>query len=204
LKKILFLNCLSAILFLVSCNEKQKTEITKSTDKIVIQLQPFKDFNRDEVENIAKQIGEIYPNIEVLEAIDFPENSYYHPRNRYRADSIIKYLSSQTKDNFIKTGLTTKDISATKGKVKDFGLMGLGYCPGKACVASDFRLNPAKRKEQFYKIVIHEIGHTQGLKHCLEKTCFMRDAEGKNHTDEEADFCNNCKKFLKKKHWKFN
>lgn len=204
MKKILFINFLLAILFLVSCNEKQKTEIIKSTEKIVIQLQPFKDMNKTEVENIAKQIGEVYPNVEVLEAIDFPENSYHQPRNRYRADSIIKYLSSQTKCNFIKVGLTTKDISATKGKVKDFGLIRLGYRPGKDCVASDFRLNPAKRKEQFYKIVIHEIGHTQGLKHCPEKTCFMRDAEGKNHTDEEVAFCDNCKNFLKKKHWKFN
>ncbi|WP_313100718.1 Zn-dependent protease [Epilithonimonas sp.] len=202
--KILLINFLFAILFLVSCNGKQDSQRTKVNDKIVIQLQPFKNMKMDEVDNIAKQIETIYPNVEVLPAIDFPKNSYYQPRNRYRADSIIKFLSSQTKDNFFKVGLTTKDISATKGKVKDFGLMGLGYRPGKACVASSFRLNPSKRKEQFYKIIIHEIGHTQGLKHCPKKTCFMRDAEGGNPTDEETDFCDNCRKFLKNKHWKFN
>lgn len=63
--------------------------------------------------------------------------------------------------------------------MKDFGVMGLGYRPGKACVASSFRLNKENLDEQFYKIAIHELGHTQGLSHCPEKMCFMRSAEGK-------------------------
>lgn len=201
--KVFLLNSFFAILFLVSCKEDQESKVVEATNKVVLQLQPFKDMKIDELGNIASQIREIYPNVEILPAIDFPENSYYQPRNRYRADSIIKFLSSQTKNNFIKVGLTTKDISATKGNVKDFGIMGLGYRPGKACVASSFRLDASKRKEQFYKIIIHEIGHTQGLKHCPEKTCFMRDAEGGNPTDEETDFCRKCKNYLETKHWKF-
>jgi archaemetzincin len=201
--KVFLLNSFFAILFLVCCKENQEPKVVKASKQVVLQLQPFKDMKVEELGNIAKQIQKIYPNVEILAAIDFPENSYYQPRNRYRADSIIKFLSSQTKDNFIKVGLTTKDISATKGNVKDFGIMGLGYRPGKACVASSFRLDASKRKEQFYKIIIHEIGHTQGLKHCPEKTCFMRDAEGGNPTDEETDFCDYCKKYLKTKHWKF-
>ena len=84
----------------------------------------------------------------------------------------------------------------------DFGVMGLGYRPGNACVASTFRLNAENKSEQFYKVAIHELGHTQGLKHCPDKTCFMRDAEGKNPTNEEKDFCQNCKKVLRSKHWK--
>ena len=111
-------------------------------------------------------------------------------------------MKFRTPKNSVTIGLTNKDISATKGKIADFGIMGLGYRPGSACVASSFRLNSKNRNEQFYKITIHELGHTQGLKHCPEKTCFMRDAEGENHTDEETDFCKNCKKVLQQKHWK--
>lgn len=151
---------------------------------------------------ISENIRKIYPKIKILEPIGFPKNAFYQPRNRYRADSIIKYLRAQTPKNAVTLALTNKDISVTKGKVADFGVMGLGYRPGNACVASTFRLSAENKSEQFYKVAIHELGHTQGLKHCLDKTCFMRDAEGKNPTDEEKDFCQNCKKVLRQKHWK--
>ncbi|WP_231433815.1 MULTISPECIES: matrixin family metalloprotease [unclassified Chryseobacterium] len=160
--------------------------------------------NSETTKCVADQIKNVYPHIKVLESIDLPKEAYYKDRNRYRADSIIKYLSQNTETGFVKIGLTTKDISTTKGVVKDFGVMGLGFRPGKSCVASSFRLNKKNKNEQFFKVAIHEIGHTQGLDHCPEKTCFMRDAEGKNPTDEEIDFCKKCKTFLKNKNWEFN
>lgn len=41
--------------------------------------------------------------------------------------------------------------------------MGLGYRPSKACVVSSFRLQARNRREQFLKVLLHEIGHTYGL-----------------------------------------
>ncbi|WP_228409972.1 Zn-dependent protease [Chryseobacterium viscerum] len=189
----------------LSCSEKQSV-IKKKVEKsaITILIQPFKDIKPESVEKVTEGIKKVYPNVKVLTAIDFPENTYYKERNRYRADSIIKFLSSKTKEGFVMIGLTSKDISATRGKIKDFGIMGLGYRPGKACVASKFRLSKENQDEQFYKIAIHELGHTQGLPHCPEKMCFMRDAEGKNPTNEETDFCKKCKTFLINKNWKFS
>ncbi|MGE8554283.1 MAG: matrixin family metalloprotease [Chryseobacterium jejuense] len=193
-------------LFLMfSCSEKKPTvKELEQKPVITILIQPFRDIKPEKVKTVAEGIKKIYPNIKVLEAIDFPENAYYKERNRYRADSTIKFLNNRTKESFITIGLTSKDISATKGKIKDFGIMGLGYRPGKACIASDFRLNKENSNEQFYKIAIHELGHTQGLPHCPEKMCFMRDAEGKNPTNEETDFCKKCKTFLISKNWKFS
>lgn len=133
--------------------------------------------------------------------IDFPENSYYKPRNRYRADSIIKSLKSKIGEDSVIVGLSNLDISTTKNAIKDWGVMGLGYKPGKACVVSDFRLSHNNKNQQFYKLVLHELGHTAGLPHCAVKTCLMRDAEGANPLDEEKDFCNTCKSFLKTKGW---
>jgi len=196
----LFVYCL---VFIVSCSEKQQ-KIIKENQPMTILIQPFKDINPENVKFVTQEIKKIYPNVKVLDAIDFPSNAYYKERNRYRADSIIKFLDKRTKEDFVTIGLTSKDISVTKGKIEDFGIMGLGYRPGKACVASKFRLNKENSNEQFFKIAIHELGHTQGLKHCPEKICFMRDAEGKNPTDEETDFCNKCKTFLINKNWKFN
>lgn len=190
---VLFLNC-----------DKKSQKISIQEKPIVIQIQPFSDMKKEEVDLIAKEISKIYPHIEILKSIDFPENAYYQPRNRYRADSIIKFLNSEAKNGFVKLGLTSKDISVTKGKNPDFGVMGLGYRPGKACVASTFRLNKSNKNSQFYKVAIHELGHTQGLPHCPEKNCFMRDAEGGNPTDELKEFCKKCKAHLQRKNWKLS
>ena len=199
LAKIIF--CFILFLLIFSC-EKSKDNAVKNGEEITILIQPFEDVKPKQLAEISENIRKIYPKIKILEPIDFPKNAYYQPRNRYRADSIIKYLRTKTPNNCVTLALTNKDISVTKGKVADFGVMGLGYRPGNACVASTFRLNTENKSEQFYKVAIHELGHTQGLKHCPDKTCFMRDAEGKNPTNEEKDFCQNCKKVLRSKHWK--
>ena len=201
LAKIVFCFTLFSLIF--SC-EKSKDNAVKNGEEITILIQPFEDVKPKQLTEISENIRKIYPKIKILKPIKFPQNTYYEPRNRYRADSIIKYLRTKTPNNCVTLALTNKDISVTKGKVADFGVMGLGYRPGNACVASSFRLNTKNKNEQFYKIAIHELGHTQGLKHCPEKTCFMRDAEGENHTDEETDFCKNCKIVLISKHWKFD
>ncbi|PXW16759.1 archaemetzincin [Chryseobacterium sp. CBTAP 102] len=190
---------------ILSCSEKKNVVKEKAAKPAVtILIQQFKDIQPESIEKVTEGIKKVYPNVKVLDAIEFPENTYYKERSRYRADSIIKFLNKETKEGFVTIGLTAKDISATRGTIKDFGIMGLGYRPGKACVASNFRLNKENRDEQFYKIAIHELGHTQGLPHCPEKMCFMRDAEGKNPTNEETDFCKKCKTFLINKNWKFN
>ena len=199
LAKIVFCFTLFSLIF--SC-EKSKDNAVKNGEEITILIQPFEDVKPKQLTEISENIRKIYPKIKILEPVDFPKNAFYQPRNRYRADSIIKYLRTKTPNNCVTLALTNKDISVTKGKVADFGVMGLGYRPGNACVASSFRLNTKNKNEQFYKIAIHELGHTQGLKHCPDKTCFMRDAEGKNPTNEEKDFCQNCKKVLRSKHWK--
>lgn len=138
-----------------------------------------------------------------MESIPLPMKTYYQPRNRYRADSLIRILRDLTPENHITLGLTSKDISTTNDEINDWGVMGLGYRPGKSCIASSFRLSKTEKKSQFFKVAIHELGHTEGLPHCPEKYCFMRDAEGKNPTNEEKDFCINCKQRLVDRGWKF-
>jgi archaemetzincin len=203
MKRFLAITFLLAQLF-ISCDETKSKKNSVSRKPIIIQIQLFSDMKNEEVELIAKEIKEIYPHLEILEPIDFPENAYYQPRNRYRADSIIKFLSSETENGFVKLGLTSKDISVTKGKNPDFGVIGLGYRPEKSCVSSTFRLNKNNKNSQFYKVAIHEIVHTQGLPHCPVKTCFMCDADGKNHTNDLKDFCKKCKTHLQRKNWKLS
>lgn len=169
-----------------------------------IDIQPFSDLNPQYSTYVYEQLKKNYPNVRLLNAIDLPSNAYIHNRNRYRADTLIRILKSYTVDKHVTIGLTSRDISSSKGKHNDWGVMGLGYCPGKACVASTYRLDKRNRKQQFFKVSIHELGHTLGLNHCTIRWCYMRDANGKNPINEEHNFCSNCKKILQEKGWVLN
>lgn len=187
-----------------SCTKRNNKEnnVGKMPAQKVIVIQPLGDFNQEQSNSIFSKIRTINPNVVLRAAIPFPENAYYRPRHRYRADSIIKNLKNHIGKDSVIVGLSHCDISTTKNGIKDWGVMGLGYRPGKSCVVSDFRLLSVKNKDQqFYKLVLYELGHTAGLPHCKVETCLMRDAEGGNPLDEEKDFCRNCNNYLKSKGW---
>lgn len=190
---------------LLSCTDKKYDREGKgfrNENQKVIVIQPLGNFKVNQAEKVFKEIKTINPNVVLRQNIPFPENSYYKPRNRYRADSIIKKLKNNIGSDSVIVGLSHFDISTTKNGIKDWGVMGLGYKPGKACVVSDFRLSVKNKNQQFYKLVLHELGHTAGLPHCKIKTCLMRDAEGGNPLDQEKSFCRECKSFLKSKGWR--
>ncbi len=208
IKKGFLFQLLFVLSFAACKNDAAETASSKNSDEkipvIIIDLQPFSDIPKENVDNVYAELKKIYSNVTIKKAIPLPQTAYYEKRNRYKADTIISYLRKQTSDGHITMGLTSKDISHKKGNIEDYGLMGLAYQPGKSGVVSYFRLSKENRLEQFFKLTIHELGHTQGLPHCPEKTCFMRDAEGKNHTNEEKEFCTKCKAHLESKGWKFN
>jgi len=182
---------------MVSCNglnnESKGSELLnsgqKSKKKLSIIIQPFDGMPESTVALVAEKLKEIYSgDVIIKNSITLPEKALNQARTRYRADSLIRYLGNFVKDGQLIIGLSNKDISTTKGKDSDWGVMGLGFCPGKSCIASSFRLKGKNRDEKLFKDAIHELGHTQGLaqwntKHCLEKECLMRDAEGKDYLD---------------------
>lgn len=182
------------VLGLYACN-------TASNSSRVVVVQPLGRFSQTEAKKIAAQIRSLGADVVLKDNLSIPESFYYTPRNRYRADSLIRYLKTQVGKDSIIVGILNEDISTTKDDVADWGVMGLGYRPGNSCVVSFFRINKKKRAEQLYKVVLHELGHTEGLDHCPEKTCLMRDAEGGNPLDEEKNFCRRCKAHLKGKGW---
>ena len=134
----------------------------KDKKTITIALQPIEDFKPEELNYLVNNMEKLY-NVCVLPKIKMPLNSYYIPNHRYRADTIINKLKTTVGKDTIVVGLTHYDISSTKGKYKDYGLIGLGFMSGNACVISTKRLNKSNRKEQLFKVVLHEIGHNLGL-----------------------------------------
>lgn len=150
------------------------------------------------IRQVYLELKKVNPNVEIMPMIPVPDMAYNAARNRYKADSIIKILGKRAAENEVFIGITHKDISTAKGDIKDFGVMGLAYVPGKACVASIFRL---KNKSNFFKVVLHELAHTTGLPHCPEKNCYLRDAKGGDPSEDEKEFCKNCNQYLVAKGW---
>ena len=178
------------------------TNTTKFTKSTTILVQPL-DFEDVKLLTFVKNGIEKYYHFNVLLLKSKPiyNDAYYKPRNRYRADKLIKILkAAKTNEaNFI-IGITQKDISTTKGKIPDFGIMGLGYCPGISCVVSTFRIHTEDYKllqNRLLKITLHEIGHNLGLPHCTNSdVCFMQDANASIQQIDKAqlDLCTQCKK----------
>lgn len=177
-----------------------KTKPTPDNTIKTIDIQPFADMPMSLSKYIYARLVSIYPNTKLVAPVPLPAGAYYKARNRYRADTIIERLQKTTPAQHITLGLTTKDISCDKDKFADFGIFGLSYQPGKACVASIFRLK--QNRDKFFKVAIHELGHSAGLPHCPVKICFMRDAEGHDFLDQEKEFCPKCKTVLREAGWK--
>lgn len=197
MRALLLLGFLIAIL-LSACHEQSSTLIAKNRTIII---QPFSGIKHQDIKYIFKKLKRLYPDVKLAKTITLPSFCFYPPRNRYKANKIIHFLSVRSRSNEVTIGITNKDISTRMGNISDWGVMGLAFRPGKACVVSNFRLNKSSETKQLFKIAVHELGHTDGLPHCPVKTCFMRDAKGKNPTDEETGFCRKCKSILIYRGW---
>jgi archaemetzincin len=80
--------------------------------------------------------------------------------------------------------------------------MGLGHCPGQACVVSSFRVKGTVKSrghfiQRMLMLAMHELGHTYSLPHCPAGNCIMKDAEGKMNLDDGTNYCADCSKKLK-------
>lgn len=196
----IFVVIICLILFLVPKDIKRTVQFVVSKPRVLI-IQPLGDFNRGLAKKNLANLKKNFPSSRLLQNINLPSVAYYQPRDRYRAYSILNYYRYRYGVDTILILMTHRDISVTKKLIKDWGIMGLAHSPGNVCVVSTYRLDKSKLEEQLYKVSIHELGHTQGLPHCPEKTCYMRDASGGNPLDEEKGFCSSCKKVMENKGW---
>lgn len=191
-----------AVFLLLSCKEQYRK--SKEETKPVILLQPLAFTDTATLIFLKDSIEKFYSvSIIIAQLKQFPANTYYKPRNRYRADSTIKWLK-EIKPDSARTiaGITDEDVSTTKIGHADFGVMGLGYKPGDACIISTYRLkktakNTQHLRERLFKVVVHEMGHNFSLDHCANEQCIMVDAEAKMKLDRVKYLCNSCKQKLR-------
>ena len=171
-----------------------------------IAIQPYGGFTKERIEVVRNGLKEAFGmEIAVLDAKPLPQDAWYAPRQRYRAEKLLTNLDAAApKNHRIVIGLTAKDISTTKGDHEDWGIFGLGELGGRTCVVSTFRLgargaDETKLRDRLRKVAIHEAGHVMGLDHCLTDRCVMRDAESSIATvdNETGKFCETCLKAIR-------
>lgn len=147
-----------------------------------------------------------YPRCVFAGNIKLPDNALTtkrHDHLRYRADLLNKVLSLYKSDSTIVIGLTQADIGLDNFRNRPHsGIMGMAKGIGSGiAVFSSYR---PRGYGQLFSVMLHEIGHAQGLKHCNDRNCIMQNAKGGNPFGRTSVFCNKCKGFMKSRYWVFD
>lgn len=143
-------------------------------------------------------------SVRLLPRAPLPPAAFTRARRRWRAEKLLDWLGPRRPaDGERILGLTAADISTTKGRHADWGILGLATIDGATCVISSFRCRRGARdavhaRQRLAKVAVHEIGHNLGLEHCPTVGCLMEDARGKVATcDREHDLCLRCRAQLR-------
>lgn len=169
--------------------------------KASINIQTLGSVNQSCVNEVKKTLESFYGVKAIIKSrLELSDDILSPSKTRYDASKILHKYNS----NELLLILTEKDITHKKDKNPEWGIFGLGFCPGKTCVISTFRLyknaNQDKMIERLSKVAVHEIGHNMGLDHCINNDkCLMNDAGGtiKQVDNERIWFCDKCKNLLK-------
>jgi archaemetzincin len=182
----------------------------RAEKKHIIGLQPIGPFDKDQLQFIQNELQSFFKTkVVVLKETAMPASFLNTSKGeRYSADSLIRWLARTAPDSIYKVvAITHKDIFTTKyanGEIKKpestyavWGIFGMGFKPGRSCVVSDFRLhtdNAAQFYHRLRTVVLHELGHNQGLDHCQTKNCIMSDANESIHTVDNSStlYCKMC------------
>lgn len=164
----------------------------------------YGQFDQELLSKMAAEVGiELSCQVELMEGHLDLSNYFDAGRRQYDANKLIKVVDEMAPPHADKVmGLFQVDLFIP---ILTF-IFGQAYLNGRTGIASLHRLkneyygmkpNNHLLFNRFKKEIIHELGHTLGLKHCYQPPCVMLSSTYVEEIDQkESHFCNQCKNQL--------
>jgi archaemetzincin len=171
----------------------------------IVAIQPLGVVDPTLVHAVAMRIERTFAvDVIVLRVKPLPESAFYRPRMRFRGERVIEWLEAAKPPRVSAIlGLMSRDLSATKGHIYDWGVMGVASPSRATGVISTHRLESHGASAKLVtlracQVAVHELGHLLGLPHCRAPRCVMNDAEGGIASVDRSSgkFCRSCRMTL--------
>ncbi len=165
----------------------------------MITLVPIGGVDKSSLETLGKSLTEAFDQrIWVGDGIKLPWESWDQRRGQYLASMLLAELPPPGLGDRV-LGVVDVDIFAPGLNF----VFGEADITGRKAIISLMRLrqefyglakNENLFQERALKEAVHELGHTYGLKHCLNPACVMHFSNSLHDTDFKGrDFCPACK-----------
>jgi archaemetzincin len=179
----------------------------------VLKFQGRADATRNQVKIILKRLGDVAGEtmeelrnkvegvfrcpVEIGAGLDDLAQAYTREREQYLSSKLLVALGKAERDGRV-VGITDVDLYVPRLNF----VFGEADTTSGTAVVSLHRLKPeyygsspdeALFLERATKEIVHELGHTFGLRHCSNPRCVMHFSNSLADTDvKEAHFCSEC------------